>query len=430
MDTNDLKLTDAHNALIDNFISFLSNDERYFYIDAIGGAGKTTICKYLIDVVIPEYNETAEVIGIPTRGDVFMTAMHNKAAAVLRESGLEANTIQSHLGMVLTFKNGNYTLVPKRTIKGSEEQVVFIDECSTMDSVIFNRLLTLPKAKIIFVGDRFQAPPVGVDESLIYKRQCTLNCLKEIMRTDIPDLKNVYEELREQVEYNEPSKIPLINGVVETIDRLDGFDLAAELTEKGHTVVNLGYTNSSVETYNRDMRSTLNRPKDITKGDTMIVNSAVADGYGHIIPTDTRIEITRVSEDPNISNDLGLDVVRVIGTTISGSSHTFLAAKDNLTRLARIKDMQRSKNWPEYFNLKERIADLRHSHSLTVHKSQGSTYDYVFIDLDDISKCTNNRLARKLVYVAVTRARKKVYLIGNLKERIGGMQSVQSTIES
>ena len=36
-------------------------------------------------------------------------------------------------------------------------------------------------------------------------------------------------------------------------------------------------------------------------------------------------------------------------------------------------------------SLKSSLADIRHSYAITGHKSQGSTYDNAFIDIQDIS---------------------------------------------
>ena len=59
--------------------------------------------------------------------------------------------------------------------------------------------------------------------------------------------------------------------------------------------------------------------------------------------------------------------------------------------------------------------DLRAQHACTIDKSQGSTYAQVFIDLDDIAKCNISSQVARMCYVAVSRARHKVYLTGDLK---------------
>lgn len=50
----------------------------------------------------------------------------------------------------------------------------------------------------------------------------------------------------------------------------------------------------------------------------------------------------------------------------------------------------------------------------TVNKSQGSTYDTVYIDLNDIGKCRDKDQVRRMLYVAVSRARHKVVFTGDI----------------
>ena len=63
----------------------------------------------------------------------------------------------------------------------------------------------------------------------------------------------------------------------------------------------------------------------------------------------------------------------------------------------------------------ENWIDLRPEFACTVNKSQGSTYGTVFIDLDDISKCKDVDLRRRMLYVAVSRARTRVVMMGAYK---------------
>lgn len=62
----------------------------------------------------------------------------------------------------------------------------------------------------------------------------------------------------------------------------------------------------------------------------------------------------------------------------------------------------------------DKWADLRAMYACTVNKSQGSTFDRVFIDLSDIAKCNNGNTIARMLYVAVTRARHEVILTGDI----------------
>ncbi|MBL4860854.1 MAG: ATP-binding domain-containing protein [Acinetobacter sp.] len=59
--------------------------------------------------------------------------------------------------------------------------------------------------------------------------------------------------------------------------------------------------------------------------------------------------------------------------------------------------------WPLFFSYKDYYADLRHPYAMTVHCSQGSTFENQFLMLDDILKNPNTREMMQMLYVAVTR---------------------------
>jgi hypothetical protein len=83
------------------------------------------------------------------------------------------------------------------------------------------------------------------------------------------------------------------------------------------------------------------------------------------------------------------------------------------------KDQQRREAWVEFFKFKdETFADLRPVHASTVHRSQGSTYGKVFVDLTDIGRNTRRDVLLRLLYVALTRARGDVVVTGELPARL------------
>ena len=65
--------------------------------------------------------------------------------------------------------------------------------------------------------------------------------------------------------------------------------------------------------------------------------------------------------------------------------------------------------------IKNTWVDLRPNFALTIHKSQGSTYDEVFIDLDDMKSIKDLRELAKLLYVAMSRAKYRVILTGDIR---------------
>jgi ATP-dependent exoDNAse (exonuclease V) alpha subunit len=57
---------------------------------------------------------------------------------------------------------------------------------------------------------------------------------------------------------------------------------------------------------------------------------------------------------------------------------------------------------------------LRAAYAQTINKSQGSTYDRVFIDLDDLARCSSGDQLARMLYVGFSRARHQVFLTGDL----------------
>lgn len=72
---------------------------------------------------------------------------------------------------------------------------------------------------------------------------------------------------------------------------------------------------------------------------------------------------------------------------------------------------ERAKAWREYLSFKNNVICLDFKHAMTIHKSQGSTYKNVFLDIEDIGKCADQdyKIYLKLLYVAISRASDKVY---------------------
>jgi exodeoxyribonuclease V len=69
------------------------------------------------------------------------------------------------------------------------------------------------------------------------------------------------------------------------------------------------------------------------------------------------------------------------------------------------------KQWQDFWRLKQqRFANLNYSYALTIHKSQGSTFANVFVDLPNLMRDRNLKERNQLLYVAVTRAAKRLFI--------------------
>jgi ATP-dependent exoDNAse (exonuclease V) alpha subunit len=72
--------------------------------------------------------------------------------------------------------------------------------------------------------------------------------------------------------------------------------------------------------------------------------------------------------------------------------------------------------WPRFFEVKETWFDLRALYASTINKAQGSTYDTVFLNLNDIGENWDANAVARLMYVGITRAAKQVVCYGQLPD--------------
>ena len=59
------------------------------------------------------------------------------------------------------------------------------------------------------------------------------------------------------------------------------------------------------------------------------------------------------------------------------------------------------------------VLQLRHSFCMTIHKSQGSEWNYIIFYLPS-HESNNFFINKNLIYTAITRAKKEVWIIGDI----------------
>lgn len=73
--------------------------------------------------------------------------------------------------------------------------------------------------------------------------------------------------------------------------------------------------------------------------------------------------------------------------------------------------IERSKMWEHFYALDGIFAKVKYNYAVTGHKAQGSTYDNCMLVMWDILKNPNLEEKNRILYVGVTRARHKLYII-------------------
>jgi len=130
------------------------NTRNKFVLSGYAGTGKTTLAKYIADLIGQE--------------NVVFCAYTGKAATVLRDKGCEnSGTIHSFLYKYEHSEHGKpvFSRVPKHECAFWTSKLVICDEYSMLPEEIIKDLLHCSR-KILFLGDNFQLPPVRGECSL------------------------------------------------------------------------------------------------------------------------------------------------------------------------------------------------------------------------------------------------------------------------
>lgn len=423
-------LNQGQRDVADAFFQFLFSDDKEMGISGPGGVGKTFLMGHLIDEIMPRYYETCKLMGIEPQFDsVEMTATTNKAADALSEATLRpTSTIHSFLGLKVMddFATGESKLVKTNSWKVHERVILFIDECSMTDTPLDNMIQEgTHNCKIVWVGDHCQLAPIKEALSPIYRRGIPFYELTEPMRTGIPELQALNQQLRTSVETGVFLPIKIVPGI---IDHLNDITMPQELARvfagQTHSSRILAYANRRVIEFNNHIRGIRQLPDEFTEGELVVSNTAFH-AKTRMISVEEEIEIRSQAANTErvfIGDGAELEVRRTSIADKHGAIFKdvlFPVDRDHYDAL--LKYYKSRKAWAMFYKLKNEFPDFRPRDAATTHKAQGSTYDSVFVDLGNISSCHQPNQAARLLYVALSRPRYKIFLYGDLAEKYGGL---------
>lgn len=427
------RLTEGQQAAADAFFEFLMTADRTFAISGPAGTGKTFLMSYFANDVMKLYEASCALLDVrPEFHEVAFTATTNKAAEVL-EKGLQrpVSTIHSYIGLKVkeNYRTGKTELQRTNSYKVRRNVILFIDECSMVDTKTYDEIMeAFPYSKIVFVGDHAQMAPVGESLSRVYTElnHDNLAVLTEPVRNaEQPALMALCSQLRDTVETGIFRPILEVDGVINYLDDdLLAEGLAHVFQEADPSSRVLCYTNSRVQTYNEHIREEVRKqPAEFQVGDVLVVASAFANGKVQL-SVEREVEVFKV-DPPEVNtayrgvcgNDILYRDIHLGAPGASEPSMTVPVAFDQDLIARMLKNLSRQRDWTSYFDLKASFADLRDKAACTVYKAQGSTYDNVFVDLGNIGTAFDPEQAARMIYVAVSRAKTRVFLYGQLHGR-------------
>jgi exodeoxyribonuclease-5 len=434
MDQTTVTLNQGQQDAAEGFFKFLFGPDKEMGITGPGGVGKTFLLGYMIDKIMPQYFETCKLMGVdPDFESVQMTSTTNKAAEVLSlDCGRPTSTVQSFLNLKVhdDYATGKSSLVKTRNWTVHERKILFVDECSLIDTPLHRTINEgTQDCKIVYVGDHCQMAPITETISPVFCSNIPFYHLTEPRRTGNPHLQALNQQLRDTVETGQFQPIKIIPGV---IDLLDGnqmeAEIAARFTAQTLEARVLAYTNKRAIEYNDHIRYIRGLPDAFTVGEFLINNHALP-LKSYMLSVEEEVEIInihpkviRLHVDCFGGEDVYLEVQDCDIKTRLGMTFTGVKLPcDRVHYSALLKWLAQRKAWAKVYSLKHMILDLRQRDSSTVYKAQGSSLDTVLIDATNISLCHNPSQVARMLYVAASRARHRVVFYGELAAKYGGL---------
>lgn len=310
-------------------------------------------------------------------------------------------TCMAHTGIASKIMR-SYTNRPASTIYGflsgenNNVDYIIIDEISMVDVQLFSNLLMAigTKPNLIFIGDSAQLASIScgslIGDITSYSAIPYVN-LTKIFRYNTSGIVTIATDIRCGVsdnlttQYDDYVFIPTgpepINQVVGVYDDL----------------IKQGYTMDDILVL---------CPFNVGVGSNEI-NRRISDKYNANPPVRANSNIKIGDKVINIKNKYE------DGELVANGDVGYLRAKEDRKYLV---DFDFGSYWIDS------LMNLKHAYSISIHKSQGGSAKIVVVLID---KSHGFMLSRNLLYTAITRARDKLYIIGDLDAIKNGLKVIE-----
>jgi exodeoxyribonuclease-5 len=440
-------LDEEQQVALTRMIEFTKDNEPVLVLQGHAGTGKTFLLKEFIKYLDKEY--IGYVLCAPT----------HKAKLVIEEAtGCgDVNTVHSLLALspnlnIFALDFGSLEFKCKGKQNGIPRNgIVIIDEASMINDEIYKLLLekcSSVNAKLYFSGDIAQLQPVGDKKvSEVFKCNNIINLTKIHRQSGDNELLPLLDKLRisPNKSFTNIEDTLFIYDNIENFvkDSVDAFRIAIEKQDVNYTKV-LAYTNARIKSYNRviakflfDNDNEYNKGEFLTgyenfnfKGfqfynsmDYIITEEPVP--IQHVIPYYTTL---LPAYNLYLYDSVNKENMRciILSNTIDDATFEDLAKTIENIRLKALYAPDRKKAsyfWKMYYQIVESFAtpkDLIYDNRIikkktfdfgyacTVHKSQGSSYNNVFVDMNNILKCKSIDELRQMEYVSLSRTKTNV----------------------
>ena len=365
------------------------------------GTGKTTIMKGIVEL----YRLMEKLSYEKLNDKIALLAPTGRAAKRMSETtGMPASTIHRFLKWsrdTNKFQVNEYNR--------SKVEFVIIDEASMIDTYLMASLLKgiSSNCKVILVGDDHQLPSVGpgqVLHDLIESHALQVVELTELYRQGIDsNIISLAYDIRNQSVNKDIFNVEDDLTFIECRDN----EVIPNMCEICNTYKDLNYKKfqilapmykglNGIDAINKNVQDIFNS-KSRTKKEKVI-------GEFNFREDDKVIQLTNMPDDNVYNGDIGI-IDRIQS---SPKSEIHIDFDGNLVKYT-----------PANF------INFRSAYSISIHKAQGSEFDVVVIP---IVNAYNKMLYQKLIYTGVTRAKKKLYIVGDFSALIRASRNTSDDI--
>lgn len=354
------------------------------------GTGKTTIINGIL-LVLRKLAEIPSSALYSENPPFLLAAPTGRAAKRMGEiTGISAKTIHRMLGLGI----GDTNTQDLNELNG---EILIVDEMSMVDMFLFKQLLASihDTRHIVFVGDKDQLPSVGagnVFSDLIKSQAFPTTILKQIHRqgddsTIITLAHDVNEGKDQQALFKKTKNYSFISCrpelVGDAVGQIVKLALKRGFAKDDIQVLSAMYLgNGGVTNLNNVIQAILNpsQPK-----------SKVLEAHNEVFRIGDRILQLQNNPEKDIYNG---QIGKIISIDEDDAKECMIADFDGREVAFSRKDLN----------------DLTRAYAITIHKSQGSEFPLVILNL---TMQNFVMLKRNLLYTAITRAEKNLVLVGD-----------------
>ena len=385
-----------------------SLEENILIITGGPGTGKTTIIKEIIEL----YRVLNKLNAKGMNKELQLLTPTGRASKRLSEAtGYPATTIHRFLKWN---KESNTFSIDEYNKDYSK--FIIIDEVSMIDEQLLDSLFKglTDNIKIILVGDYNQLPSVSPGQVL--KDLIDSNVIKTVHLEELyRQSKNSYiNTLANEIKNNDLSPNFLEQKSDYAFLECSGSNIRSNLINLSKKILEKEYDYRSlqimapmykgengIDILNSDLQQIFN-PKDREKNEIKIGNVIFREN-------DKVLQLVNMPDENIFNGDVGV-IRRIVFSNVSKSSKTeiYIDFDSNLVKFQ-----------PKDFN------KFRHGFVISIHKSQGSEFEVVVMP---ITSSYHRMLYRKLIYTGITRAKKKLILLGEADAFVSAVKNDRELI--